>query len=213
MSDDSDFARLLADFNDDEIWESEDTIYGLWPNLTLAFFNRGWTRFASENGGESKINANHSLLGRSVLESFASSLRPFFKSNYEKCLRERCPWEHSFECSSAKLFRTFRMLTLPLGHSEGLLVINSLRRETFHTQLQCPPLDELYRNHDGIITQCCHCRRIRRCGTENTWDWIPDWLTNPPANLSHGLCEPCVGFHYSPDSQQAGFAKTFQTSL
>jgi len=190
------FLALLADFDREALLNDVGTIYGLWPDFTLAYFNLGWKRFSALNGGEPKLSSEWTL-GRCSLDAISKCVRPFFAANYKRCLQEGRPWEHVYECSSARLFRTFHMITFPVGDAEGLLVVNSLRREIAHTKNACPPLDELYRNEHGIVTQCCHCRRMRRRGAEQVWDWVPAWVTTQLPNTSHGLCDPCIGFHYS----------------
>lgn len=207
----SQFEQLLYDFDIAAISRSDDTIYGLWPDLTLGYMNQGWTRFAVCNNGEPAITENWSL-GRCILDAIALPLRPFFEENYAKCLAENRPWEHCYECSSAESYRSFHMMCFPIGNGDGLLVVNSLRRESEHTRTPFPVVDSVYRDEHGIVTQCCHCRRVRRRGLKQTWDWVPDWVAKCPTNTSHGLCEPCFGFHYSPQrSMDAGFMESFQT--
>jgi hypothetical protein len=205
------FLALLAEFEIDALQNDGGTIYGLWPDLTLAYVNLGWMRFSSLNGGEPQITSEWTR-GRFVLDAIAEPLRPFFAENFERCLRDGRPWEHVYECSSADHFRLFHMTTFPLGAAEGLLVVNSLRQEVAHPRIACPPLDELYRNEYGIVTQCSHCRRVRRNGSDQVWDWVPAWVATQPPNTSHGLCEPCIGFHYSSQRTNGEeFAKSFKT--
>ena len=210
--DPSSFVELLRDFDPAKLDASDETIYGLWPDFTLGYFNNGWRRFARENGGEPSISKNWPL-GRCVMDTIPEPLKPFFQENFAKCLRENRPWEHRYECSSVELIRTFHMLSFPLGKAAGLLVINSLRHEGTNTCTSCPPLEQRYRNEHGILTQCCHCRRVRRVGTEHTWDWVPEWIDKRPKRISDGLCQPCMGFHYSPQRfYDADFAQAFHTS-
>lgn len=205
------FEALLAEFNSAALHTAGSTIYGLWPDLTLAYVNLEWVQFAARNGGEPGIVTDWKL-GRCVLEAIAAPLRPFFSQNYQKCLLENRPWEHLYECSSPVLYRLFHMTTYPLGAAEGLLVVNSLRHEAPHTRLACPPLVELYFNEHGFIEQCCHCRRVRRVGADQVWDWVPEWVGACPPETSHGLCMPCLGYHYSSqNSKRSDFAKTFST--
>jgi len=205
------FSELLADYEHKSLLDADETIYGMWPDFRLAFVNVGWMSFAELNGGIPNITTDWSL-GRRVTDAIAEPLRPFFETNYEKCLREKRPWEHVYECSSAKLYRKFHMMTFPLGESEGFLVINSLRHAEAHRRVELPPIEDLYRNAQGIVVQCCHCRRVRRVGSDQTWDWVPDWVSTQPSNTSHSLCEPCVGFHYSPQrSTTTGFVEAFHT--
>ena len=70
----------------------------------------------------------------------------------------------------------------------------------------------LYRSAEGVLVQCCHCRRVRRIEEPMVWDWVPAWLTAGPEGTSHGLCEPCVGFHYSKEQMRSrAFAEPFKT--
>lgn len=207
------YLALLGDFKFESLQNDGGTIYGLWSDITLAYVNLEWTRFSKRNGGDPQIHSEWTL-GRCVLDAISEPLRPFFAENYRRCLQEGRPWEHVYECSSADFFRQFHMTTFPLGKAEGLLVVNSLRRETVYTGVSCQPLDELYRNEHDIITQCSHCRRVRRNGDASVWDWVPDWVTNQPPKTSHGLCEPCIGFYYAPQRTSGeGFAESFSTLL
>lgn len=189
------FTRLLTDFDIEALQTSSESIYGLWPDLTLAYVNKGWSQFATANEGGEAV-AEKWTLGRSILDAIPAALQPFFVSNYARCLREARPWEHRYECSTATHYRQYHMLTFPLGEAEGLLVVNSLRLEEPHSRIPNDPLEELYRNDHGILTQCCHCRRMRRDGIEDIWDWVPAWVANQPPRTSHGICKPCLGFHY-----------------
>jgi hypothetical protein len=206
------FQRLLSDFHPAVLHSAEETIYAMRPDLTLAYVNLGWTQFAARNGGEPLISLNWSI-GSCVQDAIAPVLRPFFTDNYARCLRERRPWEHRYECSSAEVYREFVMMTYPLGEGEGLLVINSLvQQETSHTRSAHAPLDVLYRQETGLVIQCCHCRRVQRCGAERAWDWVPEWVSSPPQKTSHGICEPCFGFYFPKQRRSTkGFPEKFQT--
>src|SRR6056297_1105353 len=142
------FSPLLAEFEFDQIDPPGgvgSTIYGLWPDLTLAYANSAWSHFAAQNGGEPAISTDWSL-GRCIMEAIAEPLRPFFFENYGRCLRESRPWEHVYDCSSADVYREFYMTVFPLGKAEGLLVIHSRRIETKHDRVPHPPLEGRYRD-------------------------------------------------------------------
>jgi hypothetical protein len=209
---DPQFDPLLDDFERKAIGNSDDVIYGMWPDLTLAYLNCGWTRFAESNCGQPEIQTAWTL-GRCILEAIAAPLHSFFVTNYAKCLEERRPWEHTYECSSATEYRTFHMLAFPLGKSEGLLVVNSLRLASEHTRTSLAAMEADYRDEHGILSQCCHCRRVRRRGAEERWDWAPQWVDRQPSRTSHSICQACFGFYYSPlrDSRQ-GHPAVFQTA-
>lgn len=203
------FLSLLDEFNVEELDRLAATIYGLTPDLKLAYTNPAWHRFALENGG-SKIAPQWGL-GRSILEAIAEPLRPFFVENYRRCLELSRPWEHTYDCSSADLYRRFHMMVYPLGQRQGFLVVNSLCVATAHTRPDMPPLEQRYRNAAGIISQCCHCRRIRRVGDQLVWDWVSAWVRSSPEGTSHGICPECLGFHYSPKASTSSFAQHIST--
>ena len=210
---DPEFDALLADFDRTAMQRHKGTIYGLWPDLTLAYMNSAWTSFSEDNGGESKIGSAWNL-GRHILAAMSGPLRPFYAENYRRCLAEDRPWEHVYECPSATLYRQLHMTVFPLGQGEGFLVINSLRQESAHPGIASSPLRELYENEHGHLVQCSHCRRVRRAGEDQHWDWVPDWVATQPGNTSHGLCEPCVGFYYSDQRMDgSGFAIPFQANV
>ncbi len=211
MTSDPEIRSLLWDTYPDTIHFADETIYFMLPDLTLAYVNLGWTQFAAQNGGEPTISLNWPI-GSCVLEAMAASLRPFFAENFAKCLRERRPWEHHYECSSPDLYRSFVMMTYPVGAGEGLLVVNSLAQETLHTRCVCEPREILYRDQHGSILQCAHCRRVKRCGVKPRWDWVREWVTTCPTNTNHGLCEPCFGFYYrNPHLPAKRFPESFRT--
>ena len=193
MECDPDFLHLLVDFDLQALELNRESVYGCWSDWRLAYVNRGWSKFAEQNHGESLRDWP---LGRRVLDSIPDPLLPYFELNMQRCLSEDRPWEHDYECSSATTYRLFHMITFPLAKGAGFLVVNSLRQESPHSRIPSPPCDDIYRNSFGIMTQCCHCRRIRRAGAALVWDWVPEWVESQPSHLSHGICEPCQGFHY-----------------
>lgn len=190
------FERLMSGFHSDAMYLSQDSICGLWPDLTMAYFNSGWTQFAERNGGEPTISERWSI-GSQVLDAMAVPIRGFFREKFERVLRERRLWEHLYECSSSSVERRMKMTVYPLGAREGLLAVHSLVQEQPNSQSGSSPLEEIYLNQEQLIVQCCQCRRVQRAGAANVWDWVPAWVDSPPRNTSHGLCDPCFGFYYA----------------
>ncbi len=192
---DSSFQGLLAEYFSSGLEQEQGTVFGLWPDLTLAYTNDGWDQFAATNGGEQL--AERYPLGSDITTATSEILRPFFVNNYRRCLTELRPWEHSYECSSPDRYRWLKMTVFPLGHAEGLLVVNSVRVEKPHTRIPHSPEEGGYRDKHGLITQCSHCRRVRRKeGSGLIWDWVPDWVKTMPRQTSHGLCAACAAYYY-----------------
>lgn len=189
------FRPLLRDYDERALAAGKGTVYGVWADFTLAFLNPAWFRFAGENQGEPKISRDWTL-GRSILEAIPPPILPFFQSHYGRCLAEGRPWEHHYECSSPDVYRKFHLNVFPLGEGEGLLLVNSLVAESHWIASENPLPADRYQNRDGILIQCCHCRRFRQNDVSATWDWVGDWVRQPPEHVSHGLCESCLGFYY-----------------
>lgn len=210
---DPNFLRLISGLGFEKLHRNRATAFGLWPDLTLAYYNCGWKRFASENGGEPRISTQWRL-GRNVLEAIAAPLRLFFADHYLRCLRDGRPWEHLYECSSDRIARLFHMVAFPLGNAQGILVVNSLRQAVPDQRVGSPPIEAIYRNNDGLIVQCCHCRRVCRHADEATWDWVPQWVAALPHDVSHGICDPCQSYHCSaPATSHSDLVKSFKTCV
>lgn len=194
MNCDPEFDGLLKDYHPEALHSSEDTIYGLKPDFSLAYFNQGWTEFASRNGGEPSISRDWRI-GRNIRETIPAELQPLFCLRFDRCLQENQIWEYEYECSSPDQYRLYIMRIYPLA-GEGLLVVNSPIYQFFHHGETREPREDDYRTPDDLVIQCCHCRRVRRRGIRKAWDFVPDWFRKCPENTSHGICEPCFGFYY-----------------
>lgn len=179
-----------------------NTVFGLWPDLRLAYTNPGWARFAAQNDGEPEISRRWRI-GCNVAAAISEPLRPFFVEQFARCLWEMRPWEFDFDCSSPEMFRLHRMTVYPLNR-EGLLAVSSPRMESPHTRTPHPPIEDVYRNEDGLILLCAHCLRVRRPDLHNAWEWVPAWARRPPESTSHGLCEACFSYYYAPERRRRG---------
>jgi len=199
------FTELLErHFDLDFIRSSPAVIYGLWPDLRLAFLNQGWFRFAAENGGEPSISQGWPI-GRCLLEAVPSILRDFYADGFHSCMEARRPWHHTYECSSAAVLRWFRMTAFPLERGRGLLVIHSPVAEFPSIGRRTVPnaVEADYRDADALIRQCAYCRRVQR-RRDGEWDWVPEWVHSTPLKTSHGICKPCHDFHLAEDLFRLG---------
>jgi len=170
-------------------------VFALDSSLHIIYCNPAWDRFASENGGRELQKP--APLGHSVLDFITGALRPFYECAYRRVLEGGAPWEHLYECSSASVYRAFALRVLPMKQSAGLLAINSLRVERAHDRPSFAGLDEVYRQSNGVIVMCSHCRRTRRrLGDREAWDWVSDYVARRPLQVSHGLCETCLEYYY-----------------
>ncbi len=189
------FLELLEPFDLGELQRDEDVVFGLWGDLTLAYVNPAWRRFATDNGGWDV--PERFPLGSSLLSAIQGDVLPFYEDALRGVLDANRPWEHDYECSSPTVARWFRMRVLPL-EGRGLLVSNALLIQRAHAPGERPPLpadDAVYRDARGLLVQCCGCRRTRRAGI-NRWDWVPEYVARCPPRTSHGICPLCMGHYY-----------------
>ena len=152
-------------------------IYALDKDLRITYCNEAWD-----------------------MEVVPRPLQPFFEKGYRRALQKRENWEHTYECSSSTIYRTYRMAAYPDPESSGLVVVNSLITErpltSEHGSAKAAS-DSVYVDSYGLITVCCHCRRTHRAGSIGAWDWVPAYVENPPPMVSHGICEVCMNLYYS----------------
>ena len=172
-------------------------IYVLDRNLRIVYCNESWDRFAAQNGGKG-LERQHQM-GRAVMDSVPMPLKRFFENGYRKVLSSRKMWEHCYECSSPAVYRSFRMACYPDPEGDGLVVVNSLSVERLHDDPDSnQPFSSgiAYLDRDGVTTMCCHCRKTCRVEQVAVWDWVPEYLENPPALISHGICPVCMSLLY-----------------
>lgn len=192
------FAPYIRSFEQAGLADTEGTVFGLWPELTLAYLNAGWFEFAAANGGEPAISQQWGL-GRSVLDAIRDPLAPFYRRAFQVTLSSGTPWQHEYECSSPTNLRRFVQHVYPLAGGAGLLVVHSLIVDCPHPRdpdVSEHPVAGDYVDEHRLVRQCMHCRRVRRNGQRRRWDWIPAWVREPPENTSHGLCEVCFRYYY-----------------
>lgn len=180
-------------------------VYGLWSDLSFAYFNPAWFAFAAANGGEPAITRRWPL-GTSVMGVVPEALRPFYQDFYARCLHPtgtggaaRHPVSHEYDCSSADQYRRFAMTLYRLDRGQGLLAVNSLLIERPHDTGRSGehiPREADYVDSHGFYHQCSHCRRFQNLAHPERWDWIPEWVRRQPPNTSHGLCLMCFHYYY-----------------
>ena len=197
------FPSSLSGVDFDTIEKDGQSIFGLSRDLTFNYFNPAWYAFAAKNDGEPDISLNYSL-GTSLKSAIAGEIAEFYQNQYEKVLLTGNVWEHDYECSSHSTYRLFRQISYPLKNNEGIIVVNSLRKE--QSMDQCgrevfSPDKRAYTQETGFITQCCNCRRVQRVGQPDIWDWVPAWVVRMPNNLSHSICPICMDYYWKYSNQ------------
>ncbi len=200
---DPEFAPLLERFDLHRLDEQDATIYGIDRALTIRYVNAGWFRFAAENDAPAQLLEEHLILGVSILDFLAGPLREYYKSLFCHLFSLGAPRILEYECSSPWELRYYHMDILPLSVDsqtpQGLLLINSISRpaepkESNNSPLT-PKIDD-YLTDGGFLISCSNCRRFRRRDQMDAWDWVPTFLKNPPAQVSHSLCSICIDYYY-----------------
>jgi PAS domain S-box-containing protein len=204
---DPEFTTLLTASHLHILEDHPQTVYGVWPDFTLAYLNPAWFEFARRNGGEHAIPAGWSI-GQSALDAVPECLREWYVALFASAFASEVPLpqEHAYECSSADLHRRFLMKVYPLQRAEmrGFVVINSLRFEVPHVKfdrLAMPPIMEAYVDEAGSIHSCANCRRVQSVSDPSIWHWVPEWIRRVPPNTRPSLCPACRGQYYRGDSR------------
>lgn len=173
---------------------SSDIICLLDPDLRIVYCNPAWDRFAAANDGRSCHAA--AVVGSSIIDFVPELIARFFRTAFDVVRTSELPFEFDYECSSALVFRMFRMRILPITGAGEFMVVHSLRIERPHDRAAVQPDDARFRGESGLIVMCCHCRRTRRAAEPDAWDWVPDYVARTPPQVSAGICSACYAYFY-----------------
>jgi hypothetical protein len=189
---DARFRALLGPHSAESIEAERGTVIGLWGDARIALLNSAWHRFAHENAGASVIE--RWPLGSDFFSGISGVLRDYYAEGFARVARTQRPWEHDYDCHSPTTGRQFRMRALPLAQGALLLVHSLVVSYPASFDGDHPPLHGLdhYVGSDGLLRQCCNCRRTQRAVPPIRWDWVPELVAQPPPNLSHGICLTCM---------------------
>ncbi len=194
----------LAAFDLNRLEAETYTIYALTDQMALGYLNPAWFKFAHENSGAAV--ANRFGLGTPILAGISPPLQDHYEALLQLSLSSGQAAESRYLCPSSKLERVFLLRILPLSPG-GWLVHNALVVQHAHSD-EARPFTSEYRDRRGLIVQCSSCRRVRYGSDVNRWDWVPALLDNHYDPVSHGLCEPCLGFVFPPPPSELGNVTT-----
>jgi len=166
--------------------------YVLDEQLRFVYCNPAWDAFAIANGApELALNA---LAGQSLFRAIPPVLQPFYVSGFRLVKSGEESWEHIYECSSSQEFRRYKMkVDAILGG--WFLIRHTLVMKRAHEKIVRPGSHN-YVADTGFITVCCNCRRCRRTGKAQKWDFVPEYVADPPRTLEHILCPDCLNQYY-----------------
>jgi hypothetical protein len=186
--------KKLPDKMPAAVESSPHACFALTESLDICYCNPAWDRFALENSAESGALAA-SVLHKPFLQFVPEDLRLFYQEIFQRVRALGRMQSQDYECSSAQVFRVYRMQVYPLQPGCGFVVINSLVIAHPHTRVVCAPDDASYRERDGLVHMCANCRRTRRVDDPAVWDWVPAYVTRP-RDATHTVCPFCAEYYY-----------------
>jgi hypothetical protein len=180
------FLAILEPFSLERLQAEDNAVFGLWPNLRLAYVNPA---------GERLVHAAAPALGTwgvgsSILPALPERLRFFYVEEMQRVLASAKIFRH-LEPPQGTGMRGRRVQMLPLWGS-GLLLYS-----VPVTELPAPggPLEALYRGPNGFLLSCSYCHTYKRAGEGEHWEWVPAFAEHTPAQTTHGVCHFCFGYH------------------
>jgi hypothetical protein len=170
----------------------DDSACALTHDLRVIAVSPGWVRFARANGGDDVLVRWGT--GASIATALPEPLLSYYRGVFAQVATQRHPWDCDYECSSADVYRLFRMRIYPLD--EGFGIVHALRiQEPYYGHASAP--DDAYLE-EGLIAMCAYCRKVRHRPT-GRWDWVPAYVSQRLPNISHGMCPGCAS-HYWGDA-------------
>lgn len=181
--------------------QQPESVVGLSADDRIIYVNDRWDDFAAANDGQPGIGA-HWDLGAHYLGAIPEVVQPFYRDLLARARRAGDalhPVTHEYECSTPSQYRRFNMLVYAVSDGSCVLIVNSLAIERTFADGERPAHaadDSCYRDADGLIHQCSHCRRVRAAASAVEWHWVPGWVARSPAGTSHDLCGLCFRYYY-----------------
>lgn len=179
-----------------EILEScQEPCFTVNESLDITYCNKAWDQFALLNQGSPEA-LRAQVISRNLLDFIPDDIKKYHAGLFQTARALGQPVSHDYECSSATLFRLYRMQIYPM--EKGFTVINSLRVERPHDRTPAEPTEAVYRNSSGMIRMCANCGRTNRAEDPDAWDWVPDFVEHMREHTTHGVCPLCLEYYYRP---------------
>lgn len=183
----------------EEFERKSSVIFVLDRRLQIVYCNEAWDRFAEANGGARLKRPN--LYGICVLDAVPEFLKDLYRSAYSSVFTDLPLWEFYYECSTARIYRLFRMTVGRMPADDFIVVTNSLIEECPHgpERRVMPPDPARYGGFGDPVAMCFLCRRTRRRDGWG-WDWVPAFVESPPRVLAASICDDCarkLGSHHN----------------
>ena len=167
--------------------------YGVWADGSLGYTNTAWSAFAHANDGDAVLATWP--LGRNVWEAVPEVFVPVYRGLWASARETSRPAVHTYECSSPTTRRVFQMIVHPLDGG-AVVVRNYLELEVSHPGAPSPDDAKTYQGADGFLRMCANCRRVQRADLGG-WDWVPGFVSRPPRDVTHAVCDACLELYYA----------------
>jgi hypothetical protein len=159
----------------------------------IIYCNPSWDLFALQND-RSGATASH-VLGRSFFAFVPRVLHSHYRTLVETSRLERKGAGRDYECHSPDKFRMYHLMVLPIPGTDLTAMVHSLRVE--RPMIFRPLNVSAYHHGPGnIVTMCAQCRRTKN-NQRHHWNWVPEFVKNPPRRISHGICPECTMYLYA----------------
>jgi hypothetical protein len=168
--------------------DTYDAVCAVDRDFRISFCNRAWDSAALQNSYESV--SRHRAIGRSIFDFTSPCLRDFYYVHFRNVIDYNRPWHLFYLNSSASLLREFKMVVEPIP-DDGLVIRHTLIAEKPHPFPALPP-SHYYYDSKGQVRMCAHCHFTERQDGSNRWDWVPDFVENPPLQTDQVLCRLCA---------------------
>ncbi|MFZ0687522.1 MAG: PAS domain-containing protein [Terriglobales bacterium] len=156
----------------------------------LIYCNPAWDAFALYNNGI-RATSRH-VLGQQLFDYIPEVLQDHYDRLLLRAALGRKIVGSDYECNTDGKFRKFRLVLLPIPKTNLLAMVHALRIER---PMTLPSLDPaICRFPNKAVTMCAQCRRTK--GGDCRWNWVPDFVRNPPERVSHGICPECMMYLY-----------------
>ena len=183
----------------EDLRDLNNTIYIVDRNYRLVDYNRGYERFARGNDGDDILT--RWPMGSNILSFLPAVIRGSIQRMYDDVMDKGKIIEDVYDCHSPDVFRRFRMRIFPFlnrfaMHEHCLIATSPL---TGGEDLSMEEVQSQYVDDNGIIHQCCHCRRTQSRIDINHWVWVTPLIARHndfSPNISHTLCPVCLQHYY-----------------
>ena len=184
--------EFLSDYAESSLAEEQASLVALDVDLTITWVNAAWRAFACDNGAPDVLR--HFGVGSCYVDGIGGEQRSHYADILRQALATGAPLEALYECSTADLYRLMRLRALPFP-GKGLLLEHTLVESRPHDRTVEPADPVRFPDRRGLVLQCGNCRRTQD-PSARSWHWIPNWVSAPPSNTTHGVCTVCLGYFY-----------------